>query len=54
MEPIGIRAYRKGYQIAHRCRQCGVIRWNRVAEGTIQPDEVGELVCLMSGGIAAL
>ena len=36
----------KGFQIVHRCVQCGVKRVNRVAENTIQLDDIEELVSL--------
>ncbi len=41
MKPIGIQ-YKsgKGYQIIHRCLRCGRKSVNRVAENTIQPDNI--------------
>ena len=36
----------KGFQIVHGCIRCGVKRVNRVAENTIQPDDIEELVSL--------
>lgn len=39
MEPIGIRYHtKKGYQIVHRCRQCGKYQHNIICESDIQPD----------------
>ena len=47
MVPIGIRhAGRKGWQLVHRCEQCGAVSTNRVADGTRQPDDVAALAKL--------
>jgi hypothetical protein len=44
MAPIGIRlAGSKGWQLLHRCETCGVVRANRVAGGTRQPDDAAAL-----------
>jgi hypothetical protein len=47
MEPTGLR-YKsgKGFQIVHRCRLCMAERVNKVADNTIQPDNIEELVKL--------
>ena len=47
MKPVGLR-YKsgKGFQIVHRCLQCGEERVNKIAEGTIQPDNIEALVKL--------
>jgi hypothetical protein len=47
MEPVGTR-YRsdKGLQVVHRCMTCGVIRLNRVAKDTVQPDDLEALLRL--------
>lgn len=47
MDACGLRASKKGLQLAHRCRACGVVRYNRVAEETTQPDDVGQILRLM-------
>lgn len=46
MEPIGLRKSRKHMQVVHRCLRCGVVRPNRVAERTAQPDSIAALVRL--------
>jgi hypothetical protein len=46
MEPIGLRRGRKHWQIEHRCLRCGVVRSNRIAEGTVQPDRFDALLRL--------
>jgi hypothetical protein len=38
---------RKGWQLLHRCRRCGVERLNRVAEDTEQPDGIEALLGLV-------
>ena len=44
MAPVAVRhAGRKGWQLLHRCERCGVVRANRVAGGTRQPDEAAAL-----------
>ena len=47
MEPVGLR-YRpgKGFQIVHRCLQCGEERINKIAEDPVQPDDIEALVRL--------
>ena len=47
MEPTELAGSRKGLQIVHRCLRCGVVRVNRVAELTDQPDDVEAIVPLM-------
>jgi len=48
MKPVGIRHKSgKGYQVVHRCLQCGERRVNRVAENTIQPDDIGAIIRLL-------
>jgi len=48
MKPIGIQ-YKsgKGYQIIHRCLRCCEQSVNRVAENTVQPDNI-ELIIKLS------
>ena len=49
MEPIGLK-YKpaKGFQIVHKCIQCGVVSINIIATDTTQPDEIDELAKLCS------
>ncbi len=46
MEPIGLRRSAKHLQVVHRCLRCGVVRPNRIAERTQQPDRLEALVLL--------
>ena len=41
MKPMGVQ-YKSGkrYQIIHRCLKCGEYSVNRVAENTVQPDNI--------------
>ena len=40
MKPVSYRYNsKKGYQIMHKCEQCGKEQWNIVAENTVQEDE---------------
>jgi DNA-directed RNA polymerase subunit RPC12/RpoP len=49
MRPVGVKLTRaKGCQVVHRCLSCGVVRVNRVAFLTKDPDSAGAL-----GGLAA-
>ena len=47
MEPIGVK-YRsgKGLQVVHRCMTCRLVRANRVARDTVQPDDWEQLLRL--------
>jgi hypothetical protein len=47
MTALGLRRPKKGWQIVHRCEGCGVTKVNRVAEDTVQPDEIDALVALV-------
>lgn len=49
MRPVGL-AYRrkKGWQIVHLCERCGARVVNRVAEQTVQPDDIVALARLSS------
>jgi hypothetical protein len=47
MDAVGLRWSKKGWQIVHRCRRCGIQKLNRVAEDTEQPDDVEALIRLM-------
>ena len=48
MEPAGV-VYnsKKGYQIRHKCQVCGVVQVNRIAENTVQPDNMDVILKLM-------
>ena len=37
---------RKGYQIVHKCKRCGAVSKNRIAESTRQPDDWEMVVSL--------
>jgi len=44
MKPVGIKNNSsKGFQIIHRCLECGEEKVNRIAENTIQCDSIDEL-----------
>ncbi|MCY4109935.1 MAG: RNHCP domain-containing protein [Chloroflexi bacterium] len=47
MKPVGMR-YKSGkeFQIVHRCTACGVMRPNKIAADTVQPDELEALLRL--------
>ena len=47
MRPVGL-IYKsgKGFQLVHRCLKCGEEKVNRVAEFSIQPDDIEELLKL--------
>lgn len=47
MEPVAVRATKKGLQLVHRCVRCGEVRVNRVAQQTIQPDDIDRIVEFM-------
>jgi DNA-directed RNA polymerase subunit RPC12/RpoP len=47
MAPVGLRDGKKGFQIAFRCRRCGVSGVNRIAEDTLQPDDFDLLLKIM-------
>lgn len=45
MEPVDVIFHsKKGYQIVHRCKRCGVRKSNKIAEDTEMPDDFG-LIC---------
>jgi hypothetical protein len=46
MEPIGLQRGAKHLQVVHRCARCGLVRPNRVAERTVQPDRFEALLLL--------
>jgi hypothetical protein len=47
MDAIALRRVRKGMQVVHKCRRCGVERPNRVADRGDQPDDIDALIHLM-------
>jgi len=48
MKPVKLK-YKsgKGFQIIHKCLRCGEGSLNRIAEDTVQPDNIGELTKLV-------
>ena len=47
MEPIAIKhSSNKGLQLVHWCTSCGVVRANRIARDTVQPDDLEALIRL--------
>ena len=47
MEPLAIKHNsNKGLQLVHRCTNCGVLRANRIASDTVQPDDLDALMRL--------
>lgn len=48
MKPVGILYNsKKGYQIQHRCHQCGFERVNKIAQGTSMPDSFDVILELL-------
>lgn len=47
MDAVGVVRTRKGWQLIHRCRRCGVERANRAALEASQPDELDAVIALM-------
>lgn len=47
MDAVDVVRSKKGWQIVHRCRLCGVAKSNRIAEGTDQPDDIDWLAGLI-------
>ena len=47
MEPVAARVTNKGPQLVHQCTSCGEVRVIRVAQRTVQPDDVGKVVELL-------
>ncbi|WP_353893083.1 RNHCP domain-containing protein [Proteinivorax hydrogeniformans] len=49
MQPICITYNpKKGYQITHRCTVCGKEQKNKAAQDTVQPDDLNQLMGLVS------
>jgi hypothetical protein len=47
MDAVGVVRTKKGWQIVHLCRTCGLERVNRVAFETRQPDVLDAVIALM-------
>jgi hypothetical protein len=47
MDAIAVRKSKKGWQVVHRCRACGIEKVNRVAEDTEDPDDSEAIICLI-------
>jgi hypothetical protein len=48
MKPVGLHYNaNKGYQIVHKCMTCGYRTVNKVAEFTVQPDDMDKLIELV-------
>ena len=51
MAPVAVKwAGAKGWQLVHRCEQCGTVRVNRIAGGCRQPDDAAALASLAMTG----
>lgn len=49
MAPVGVRYHsKKGYQIIHRCQECGEEQVTKSAVDTLQPDDLDHLIRLMA------
>jgi len=48
MIPVAIARSKKGWQLVHRCRRCGVERRNRVADATNASDDIERIVELIA------
>ena len=47
MEPIAVKyKSNKGLQLVHRCQACGVVRVNKIASDTVQPDDLETILRL--------
>lgn len=47
MQPVGLRWHsQKGYQLVHRCLRCREMRVNRIAEESLQPDDIALFMAL--------
>jgi hypothetical protein len=48
MKPVGLKYHtKKGVQVVHECLDCGKRSVNKVAEFTVQPDDVDEVIKLL-------
>lgn len=48
MDAVAVSRSRKGWQLLHRCRRCGLTKSNRAAVETDQPDDLELLIGLMT------
>lgn len=44
MEPVGFRHRGGKQQLLHRCQSCGVLRANKIANYTLQSDDINQLI----------
>ena len=48
MEPVGVLFHsKKGYQIRYCCQKCGHEQVNKIAQDTVQPDDMDRICSLM-------
>ena len=47
MRPEELVSKRKGWQIVHRCTRCGKRQPNKVADATVQPDDLDVILEMM-------
>jgi hypothetical protein len=47
MDAVDVVRTKKGWQLIHRCRACGIEHRNRAAVDTDQPDDIDRLIELM-------
>jgi hypothetical protein len=45
-----IQKGKKGWQLIHKCQQCGIEKVNKIAEDSVQPDDWHKLVALSING----
>ncbi|MBM3191207.1 MAG: RNHCP domain-containing protein, partial [Chlamydiae bacterium] len=38
---------KKGWQIVHQCKKCGVMKANKIVDHGIQPDNINKMIQLM-------
>jgi hypothetical protein len=51
MQPLELVNARKGWQIVHCCSRCGRRQPNKVADGTVQPDDFEVILDVMRGDV---
>ncbi len=49
MDAVDVVRTKKGWQLVHRCRTCGVARLNLTATDTAQRDDIDRVIGLMNG-----
>jgi hypothetical protein len=47
MRPEELVSKRKGWQVVHRCTRCGKRQPNKVADATVQPDDLDVILEMM-------